>query len=95
MNRKSDNPWGASLLAFAVAVFIAGCSGSSGSDDGAAATPPDGAPPAPGPAAPPPDTELAAFVRAGMTDPEYAEPRVVNDVTFVTSEQEAELDDWF
>jgi hypothetical protein len=85
----------ASLLFFSAAVFIAGCSGHSGSDDGAAAAPPGGAPPAPGPAAPPPDTELAAFVRTGMTDPEYVEPRVVNDVTFVTSEQEAELDDWF
>ena len=86
MNRDSYAPW----LFFAAAVFLAGCDGHSGSGGGSAAMPP-----APGPAAPPPDTELAAFVRTGLTDPEYVEPRVVNDVTFVTSEQEAELNDWF
>jgi hypothetical protein len=87
MNRDSYASW----LFFAAAVFLAGCDGHSGSSDGSAVVPP----PAPGPAAPPPDAELAAFVREGLTDPEYVDPRVVNDVTFVTSEQEAELNDWF
>ena len=81
MNR---NYW--SLLFFAAGVFIAGCSGHSGSG-GMAATPP--------PPATPADVELAAFVRSGMMDPEYADARGVNDVSFTTSEQEAELHDWF
>jgi len=73
------------LLAFSAGVFIAGCSGHSGSGGGSAVVPP------PAPA----DVELAAFVRSGMTDPEYADARGVNDVPFTTSEQEAELNDWF
>jgi len=75
------------LLAFSAGVFIAGCSGHSGSGGGLAA--------APAPAGTPTDVELAAFVRNGMTDPEYADARGVNDVAFTTSEQEAELNDWF
>jgi hypothetical protein len=88
MNRDRYAAW----LFFAAAVFVAGCDGHSGSGGGSAALP---QPPAPGPAAPAADTELAAFVRAGLTDAENVEPRLVNDVTFVTSEQEAELNDWF
>ena len=74
------------LLAFSAGVFIAGCSGHSGSSGGSVALPPP---------ATPSDVELAAFVRTGMTDPEYADARGVNDVAFTTSEQEAELNDWF
>jgi hypothetical protein len=88
MNRKQ-----AFLFAFSATLLVAGCGGHSGADDGAAMTPPP--PPPPGPAAPPPEVDLAAFARVGITDAEYGQPRTVNDVTFVTSEQEAELDDWF
>ncbi len=76
------------LLFFSAGLFIAGCSGHSGSSDGSAASPP-------GPGATPSDVDLAAFVRTGMADPEYGDARVVNDVAFTTSEQEAELNDWF
>ena len=76
------------LLFFSAGLFIAGCAGHSGSNDGSAANPP-------GPGPTPADVDLAAFARTGIADPEYGDARVVNDVTFTTSEQEAELNDWF
>ncbi|MEO8466615.1 MAG: hypothetical protein ABI640_14820 [Gammaproteobacteria bacterium] len=71
------------LLFFAAGLFIAGCSGHSGS-----ANPP-------GPGATPSEVDLAAFARTAIADPESGDARVVNDVTFKTSEQETELNDWF
>jgi hypothetical protein len=76
------------LLFFSAGLFLAGCAGHSGSNDGSAATPPS-------PGATPADVDLAAFARTGIADPEYGDPRGVNDVKFTTSEQEAELNDWF
>jgi hypothetical protein len=76
------------LLFFSAGLFLAGCAGHSGSSDGSAANPP-------GPGTTPADVDLAAFARTGMTDPEYADPRGVNEVTFATSEQEAEINDVF
>ncbi len=76
------------LLFFSAGLFLAGCAGHSGSNDGSAANPP-------GPGPTPADVDLAAFARTGIADPEYGDPRAVNDVTFTTSEQEAELNDWF
>ena len=77
------------LLFFSAGLFLAGCSGGhSGSSDGSAANPP--APPAT-----PSNVDLATFVRSGMADSEYGDARAVNDVVFTTSEQEAELNDWF
>jgi hypothetical protein len=84
MNRKV-----ASLLFFAAAVFSGGCSdhpdsfgdsGSSGSTGGSVM---------------PTNTDLAAFARAGIADPESAEARAVNDVSFVSDENPDAFNDVF
>jgi hypothetical protein len=94
----------ASLLFLAAAVFFAGCDGDPGTMGTQGAAGPagpsgpagsDGAAGGPGPAGPAGETELAAFVRGSMDDPEYVEPRVVNDVNFVSNDNPSEFDDWF
>ena len=97
----------ASLLFFAAAVFFAGCDGDTGAQGAAGAagsTGPAGpAGPAgpggstgstgsPGPAA---QTDFTAFARSGMDDPEYVEPRDVNALNFVITENETAFDDYF
>jgi hypothetical protein len=94
-------------LFIAAALFFAGCDGDPGTmgtpgATGAAgpagptgSTGSDGATGAAGPSGPAGETELTAFVRGSMDDPEYVEPRVVNDVNFVSSDNPSEFDDWF
>jgi hypothetical protein len=89
----------ASLLFLAAAVFFAGCSnhpdsfgetgssssnGSTGSSGSTGTTDSSGS--TGGSTMPAPDTDLAAFARAGIADPEYADAREVNDVSFVSDE---------
>ena len=100
----------ASLLFFAAAVFIAGCSshshsfgeasssgssGSSGSSDSTSPTGSTGSTASSGGSAMPVDTDLAAFARAGIADPEYADAREVNDLTFVSDENPDAFNDVF
>jgi hypothetical protein len=88
----------ASLLFLAAAVFFAGCSshpdsfgdagssgsmGSTGSSD-SSATP-----------VPSETDDLATFARAGIADPEYADARLVNDITFVSDENPDAFSDVF
>ena len=84
MNRKV-----ASLLFFAAAVFSGGYSdhpdsfsnsSSSGSSDSSNSSGSTGG------SVMPTNTDLAAFARAGIADPESAEARAVNDVSFVSDE---------
>ena len=90
MNRKV-----ASLLFFAAAVFSGGCSdhpdsfgdsGSSGSSGSTGST---------GGSVMPTNTDLAAFAHAGIADPESAEARAVNDVSFVSDENPDAFNDVF
>jgi hypothetical protein len=87
MNRKV-----ASLLFFAAAVFSGGCSdhpdsfGDSGSSGSTGST---------GGSVMPTSTDLAAFARAGIADPESAEARAVNDVSFVSDENPDAFNDVF
>jgi len=83
----------ASLLFLAAAVLCAGCSdhpdsygqaGSSGSPGSSGAPGSTGS--GGGSTMPAPDTDLAAWVRVGMADPEDADAREVNDVNFVSDE---------
>jgi hypothetical protein len=89
------------LLALAAAVFFAGCDGDSGAMGDASAPAPAGPagpadPPGPtGPDGTSEDTDLAAFVRFGMDDPEYGEPRMIDNLNFVVTENPSEFDDWF
>jgi hypothetical protein len=92
------------LLFLSAAVLFAGCDGDPGAmgtagsmgDAGpagpagpAGSTGPTGSPGTPG------ETDLAVFVRSGMDDPEYTQPRVVNDLNFVITANPSEFDDWF
>jgi len=87
MNRKV-----ASLLFFAAAVFSGGCSdhpdsfGDSGSSGSSGST---------GGSVMPTNTDLAAFAHAGIADPESAEARAVNDVSFVSDENPDAFNDVF
>ena len=81
MNRTN-----ASLLFFATALLVGGCSGGSHSMGS------PGGDPMPAPTA---ETDLVAFVRAGMTDPEYVDAREVNGVTFQSTEDPDAFADWF
>jgi hypothetical protein len=87
MNRKV-----ASLLFFAAAVFSGGCSdhpdsfGDSGSSGSSGST---------GGSVMPTNTDLTAFARAGIADPESAEARAVNDVSFVSDENPDAFNDVF
>jgi hypothetical protein len=87
MNRKV-----ASLLFFAAAVLSGGCSdhpdsfGDSGSSGSTGST---------GGSVIPTNTDLAAFARAGIADPESAEARAVNDVSFVSDENPDAFNDVF
>ena len=87
MNRKV-----ASLLFFAAAVFSGGCSdhpdsfGDSGSSGSTGST---------GGSVMPTNTDLAAFAHAGIADPESAEARAVNDVSFVSDENPDAFNDVF
>ena len=47
------------------------------------------------PAMPVPDTDLTAFARAGIIDPESADARTVNDVSFVSDENPDAFNDVF
>ena len=91
----------ASLLFLATAVFYAGCSshpdsfgetGSSGSTGSTGATGSTGSPATPVSSE---TDDLATFARAGIADPEYAEARLVNDVTFVSDENPDAFNDVF
>jgi hypothetical protein len=100
----------ASLLFVAAAVFFAGCDGDPGAM-GAQGTQGPAGPTGPagpsgpdgstgpggstGPAGPAGETDLALLARAAMDDPWYGQPRVVNDVNFVMSENPDEFNDWF
>jgi hypothetical protein len=81
----------------AASAALAACS-SGNSSSGSAGGPPQPGPPAP-PSPPPVPVamELAVFARAGMTEPEDATPRTLNDVELVSSEDNnpSEFDDWF
>jgi len=100
----------ASLLFLATAVFFAGCSshpdsvgeaGSSGSSGASGSTGSTGSTNSTdstgstGSSAMPVDTDLAAFARAGIADPEYADAREVNDLTFVSDENPDAFNDVF
>ncbi|HZF31427.1 MAG TPA: hypothetical protein VE907_20090 [Gammaproteobacteria bacterium] len=94
----------ASLLFFAAAVFFAGCDGDPGTAGspgvaGSAGSPepagPSGPAGGPGPAGPAGETDFTAFARSGMDDPEYVEPRAVNDLSFVVTENENAFDEYF
>jgi hypothetical protein len=83
----------ASLWFLAAAVFFAGCSNH---PDSFGETAPSGSTGSTGgPAMPAPDTDIAAFARAGIADPEYADARVVNDVNFVSDENPDAFNDVF
>jgi hypothetical protein len=92
------------LLFLSAAVFFAGCDsdpgamgepGAAGPAGPAGPTGPAGPEGPSGPAGTPGETDLAAFVRLGVDDPEYVEPRMVNDLNFVVTENPSEFDDWF
>ena len=94
----------ASLLFLAAAVFFAGCSdhpesfgeaGSSGSSGSSGASGSTGSTGSTGGSAMPVDTDLAAFARAGIADPEYADARDVNDLNFVSDENPDAFNDVF
>jgi hypothetical protein len=99
-----------SLLFVAPALFFAGCDGDPGMIGGTGPAGPAGpagptGPAGPsgstgamgqaGPTGPAGETDLAAFVRFSADDPEYAEPRVIENLNFVMTENEDEFDDWF
>jgi len=77
------------LLFFAAATFIAGCSG--GSSSAGMGSPVSTTPTGPASV----DTDLEAFARAGMTDPEYVESREVNELNLVSNENPDAFADWF
>jgi hypothetical protein len=92
------------LLFLSAAVFFAGCDGDSGAMGDPGIPGSAGAAGPAGPAGPagsggsagiPGETDLTAFVRSGVDDPEYLEPRAVNDLNFVVTENPSEFDDWF
>jgi len=97
----------ASLLFLAAAVLCAGCDGDPGAmgaqgSAGAAGSAGPGGPTGPagpgaatGPAGPAGETDFTAFARSGMDDPEYVEPRELNALHFVITENENAFDDWF
>ena len=96
-----------SLLFVATAVFFAGCDGDPGMIGGVGPAGPAGPSGPAGPGGSPGmtgqtgpmgtagETDLAAFVRWSADDPEYAEPRVIDNLNFVMTENENEFDDWF
>ena len=89
----------ASLLFLAAAVFFAGCSSHPDSFGEAAPSGSTGSSGSSGstgsPAMPVPDTDLTAFARAGIVDPESADARTVNDVSFVSDENPDAFNDVF
>lgn len=86
----------ASLLFLAAAVFFAGCSSHPDSFGEAAPSGSSGSSGSTGsPAMPVPDTDLTAFARAGIVDPESADARTVNDVSFVSDENPDAFNDVF
>ena len=97
----------ASLLFLAAAVFFAGCdgdpgeTGTQGSAGAVGSTGPAGSTGSvgpggsTGPAGPAGETDFTAFARSGMDDPEYVEPRELNALNFVITENENAFDDWF
>jgi hypothetical protein len=99
MNRKV-----ASLLFLAAAVFFAGCSShpdsygeaaSSGSSGGTGSTGSTGSTDSSVTPAPSETDDLATFARAGIADPEFADARLVNDITFVSDENPDAFNDVF
>jgi hypothetical protein len=96
-----------SLLFVATAIFFAGCDGDPGMIGEAGPAGPAGStgPAGPagstgamgqtGPMGTAGETDLAAFVRWSADDPDYAEPRVIDNLNFVMTENENEFDDWF
>jgi collagen triple helix repeat protein len=96
-----------SLLFVATAVLFAGCDGDPGMIGADGTAGPAGPT---GPAGPSGstgatgqtgltgaagETDFAAFVRWSADAPEYAEPRLIDNVNFVLTENENEFDDWF
>ncbi len=95
------------LLFLSAAILLAACDGDPGAMGDAGAPGSTGAAGPAGPTGPtgptgpagsagtPGETDLTAFVRSGMDDPEYTQPRVINDLNFAASESPGEFDDWF
>src|SRR5262249_4198002 len=82
------------LLFFAAATFVAGCSGGSTSAGMGTTGSPSSVGSGAGPAGPI-DTDLEAFARTGMADPEYVAWREVNDLNFISNETPDAFADWF
>ena len=79
------------ILVLGTALGLAACNeGDSGTMGGAAS----GAATPQGPAAPS-SMALGAFVRAGMNEPWYSEPRDINALELISSEDPNEFDDLF
>ena len=85
----------ASLLFFAAAVLSGGCSSHSDSFGESASSGSSGSTGSSGGSVMPTNTDLAAFVRAGIADSESADARTVNDVNFVSDENPDAFNDVF
>lgn len=85
----------APLLFFAAAVLSGGCSNHSDSFGESGSSGSSGSTGSNGGSAMPTNTDLAAFARAGIADPESAIARDVNDVSFVSDENPDAFNDVF
>ena len=82
-----------SMLLLGAALWLAACNDGESGTMGVAGTP--GAPSAAGLPGPPASMDLGAFVRAGMNEPWYAEPRDVNALELISTGNPNEFDDLF
>jgi collagen triple helix repeat protein len=91
-----------SILLLATVLWLAACDDGAPGAMGAPGTPgatgpagPQGPAGPPGPAGAPAPVDLGAFVRSGMNEPWYAEPRDINAVELIGTDNPNEFDDLF
>ena len=77
------------------AIGAAGAPGAQGSAGGQGPAGPPGPAGPQGPAGTAAAVDLAAFVRSGIQEPWYAEPREVNELNLIDTENPNEFDDLF
>ena len=80
------------ILLLGATLWLAACNEG---DSGTMGGPASGTAMPRGPGAPPSSMDLGAFVRAGMNEPWYAEPRDVNALELISTENPNEFDDLF